>query len=122
LIHYLRKLLKAPEKEGKWSQWLAGADDVEVAATYTDFDRRHVMEKANCVLNAVFIMQNKTAHGEVCSWEDSCKQAAEMSSKNVHWRTVQTWYLELHHNFDVDSDTHSMLDLRFKRSEKGKAE
>jgi hypothetical protein len=38
--------------------------------------------------------------------------------KTTHWQTIQTWYLELHHKFnDVDS---TMLDLRFKRSAKGK--
>ncbi len=62
LIHYLGKLLKAPKKEGKWSQLLAGADDNKVAATYIDYDRCHVMEKAGYVLNAVLVVQNKITH------------------------------------------------------------
>ncbi len=46
LIHYPKELLKAPEKEGKWTQLLAGANDNKVATTYTDYNQHYVMEKA----------------------------------------------------------------------------
>jgi hypothetical protein len=37
LIHYLHKLLKAPEKEERWKQLLVGADNNEVVTPYTDY-------------------------------------------------------------------------------------
>jgi hypothetical protein len=76
------------ENEERWKQLLAGANNNEVATTYTDYNQRHVLEKARCVLNMSLILQKKIDQGEPCSWKDCCKIAAAASSKSVGWRTL----------------------------------
>jgi hypothetical protein len=66
-------------------------------------------------------MYDKREKSETCAWQQACEIASRISCKATHWKTVQLWYLELLHKFNVKSDTHTMLELRFKRSERGTA-
>jgi hypothetical protein len=118
VLGYLQKFISAPCHKEKWKQLLLGADDPEVAATFSEYERDHVIEKARCILNALQVLYDKTAKGEPCTWQKACKMLATISCK-THWKTIQGWYLELHHKFD---DNSSLLDLCFKRSKAGTVE
>jgi hypothetical protein len=104
LLKYLKKLIRAPQREEKWRQLLLGASDKEVAQTYSEYDRKHVMEKASFLLAAVLALYQKTSDNVPFSWEKACKVSASASANKFHWRTIQDWYLELHHDFDLDSN------------------
>jgi hypothetical protein len=123
VLAYLQKFIRAPRHLEKWKQLLlVGADDEEVAATYSEYDRDHTIEKAQCIANALQVMCDRTKNGQTCTWQQACEITSRISCKGTHWKTIQLWYLELHHNFDIDSNMHTLLDLRFKRSTRGTAE
>jgi hypothetical protein len=47
LIHYLVKLVRAPNYEEMWRQLLVGIDDNKVVATYFEYNRKHALESAS---------------------------------------------------------------------------
>jgi hypothetical protein len=101
---------------------LLGADDDEVAVTYSEYDREHAIEKARYLANALQVMYDKKKSETAGTWQQACEIASRITCKATHWKTAQLWYSELHHKFDINSDTHAMLDLRFKRSQRDTAE
>jgi hypothetical protein len=108
IIHYLCKLIRAPHHENKWRQLLVGADD------------EHALEKASFVVPAVRALYEATDLNLPFTWQQAFQVSASSLFDKFHWKTIQDWYLELHHNFDINSNKHSMLNLCFKRSEHGR--
>jgi hypothetical protein len=119
VLSYLSKIISAPRHEEKWRQLLLGAQDTEVAETYSEYDREHALKKARCIANALRVLCERTKKNEPCTWQQACEVAATQACTKTQSRTIQNWYRELHHKFDDDS---TMLDLRFKRSAKGRVE
>jgi hypothetical protein len=122
-LAYLEKFISAPRHQEKWKQLLLGADDDEAWLRRTsEYDREHAIEKSRSLANALQVMYNKQKKSETGTWQQACKIASRITCKATHWKTIQLWYSELHHKFDTNSDTRTMLDLQFKRSQRGTAE
>jgi hypothetical protein len=121
LVKYLTKLVNATTTQEKWRQLLVGADDTEMATSYTAYDKAYVVEKACAIIAAVSHRYTETYKGNPCTWQESCKVVGNKPGRNVHSKTVESWYAELHHNF-TGFDSTSLYDLRFKWSERGRTE
>jgi hypothetical protein len=107
LLRYLTKHLVNEDAESL----LLGADDIEIASTYSTYDRRRVQLKARHVADAVRIMYENTATQTPITWLGCCEQACANNYNQIkRGRTVADWYLELHQTSK----------LRFRRCERGR--
>ncbi len=74
-----------------------GADDPEVAITYSTYDRCRVQLKARHVADAIRIMYENTEMQRPITWLACCEQACANSyHQKKRGRTIADWYLELH--------------------------
>jgi hypothetical protein len=90
---------------------LLGADDPEIATTYSAYDRRRVQLKARHVADAIRIMYENTETQTPITWLACCEQACANNYHQIkRGRTVADWYLELHHTSK----------LKFRRCERGR--
>jgi hypothetical protein len=55
----LCKLIHTPDNQGEWKQLLVGADDHEVAQTYSQYYQNHALEKASLVVITVRVLYKK---------------------------------------------------------------
>jgi hypothetical protein len=83
-LAYLKKFISAPRHQEKWKQLLLGADDDEVAATYSEYDREHVIEKARSLANALQVMYDKRKKSETGTWQQACEIASRITCKATH--------------------------------------
>jgi hypothetical protein len=64
---YLSKIISAPRHEEKWRQLLLGAEDAEVAETYSEYDQEHVIKKARSIANALQVLCERTRRNELAT-------------------------------------------------------
>jgi hypothetical protein len=79
---------------------LLGAEDPEIAATYTDSDKLFVLDKARHIHDALCIMVNYTEANKCITWLRCCELSAEMNFNQYTGRTIMKWYLQLHKRRD----------------------
>jgi hypothetical protein len=79
---------------------LLGAEDPEIAATYTDSDKLFVLDKARHIHDALCIMVNYTEANKCITWLRCCELSAEMNFNQYTGRTIMKWYLQLHERRD----------------------
>lgn len=108
VISTLQKKLAEDEP---WRKLIIGADDDEVAASTSDFDRDHVVRKARHIIDALRVLILRTEQGRPVTWKDACVLACEENYHRVGFRTVMMWYLDLH--------TTTTGDLCFTKSTRG---
>jgi hypothetical protein len=75
---------------------LVGAQDLEIAATYTNSDRWFVLDKANHLHDALHIMITYMEETVSITWLWCCKLSAESHFHQYTGRTIMKWYLQLH--------------------------
>ena len=75
---------------------LLGAEDPEIAATYTDSDQAFVLDKAMHLHSALRIMVTTTDENKPITWLQCCELAADLHFKQYTGRTIMKWYLQLH--------------------------
>jgi hypothetical protein len=92
LVRYLGKALA--KRDGLLL--LVGAEDPEIAATYTDSDRLFVLEKARHLHDALRIMITYTDETICITWLRCCELSAESHFDQYTGRTIMKWYLQLH--------------------------
>jgi hypothetical protein len=90
-----------------WSELLVGAEggsaDKEIEAMYSEFDRNHVLAKAQHVYEALSIMNEAANALEALTWEQPCRFSSNRNCGTISWRTIANWYLEMHeHSTDDD--------------------
>lgn len=102
--------LSSKVKEDRWVDLLQGGDDEEIVAGFSDFDRRHAIEKARHVCDALKYMFGQIANKKLCTWAEACDEAASMNYHTKTGRTVQNWYCELH----------ATQQFRFRPSQRGR--
>jgi hypothetical protein len=96
IMWYLAKYLQNEDACGL----LLGAEDPEVAATYTQKDKEYVLEKARHVADAVRILFTMTLENTPITWLECCEKAAETNYSKYEGRSVANWYLQLHEKKD----------------------
>ena len=92
---------------------ILGADNQEVGATVSDFDKPHVSMKARHVIDALQVLVTKTDSNTPFTWKEACIKLSIRNYKNVGWQTIIQWY--------QDMLTTTTGDLRFTRSFCGKS-
>ena len=112
LILYLRKFLAM--RDGL--SFLLGAEDPEVAATYTESDRLFVLEKARHLHDALRIMVTNTEEKKSITWLQCCELSAEFHFKQYTGRTLMKWYLQLHER----RENKKGVVLKWMRSSRGR--
>jgi hypothetical protein len=107
LLRYLTKHIVNEDP----ASLLLGAEDAEVASTYSAYDCKRVLLKARHVADAIRIMYEKTETRTPITWLACCEQACANSYYQIkRGRTVADWYLELHQT----------TTLKFRRCERGR--
>jgi hypothetical protein len=80
---------------------LLGAEDPEIAATYTGSgDKLFVLDKARHLHDALCIMINNTEENKSITWLQCCELSAELNFNQYTGRTIMKWYLQLHERRD----------------------
>jgi hypothetical protein len=80
---------------------LLGAEDPEIAATYTgNGDKLFVLDKARHLYDALCIMVNNREENKSSTWLRCCKLSAELNFNQYTGRTIIKWYLQLHERQD----------------------
>jgi hypothetical protein len=75
---------------------LLGAEDPEIAATYTDSDKLFVLDKARHLHDALRIMSTNMEENKSIKWLRCCELPAELHFHQYKARTIMKWYLQLH--------------------------
>jgi hypothetical protein len=112
LMLYLGKLLAI--RDGL--ALLVGAEDPEIAATYTESDRLFVLEKARHLYDALRIMITSTEEGIPITWLGCCELSAGSHFHQFTGRTIMKWYLQLHER----RETKKGAGLKWMRSSRGR--
>jgi hypothetical protein len=95
---------------------LVGAEDPEIAATYTDSDTLFVLEKARHLYDALRIMITYTEEIVSITWLRCCELSAESHFHQYTGRTVMKWYLQLHER----QENKKGVILKWMRSSRGR--
>jgi hypothetical protein len=112
LMRYLAKFLAT--KDGL--ALLLGAEDPEIAATYTESDRLFVLEKARHLHDALRVMVASTEEKRPITWLRCCELSAESHFHQYTGRTIMKWYLQLHERRDTEKE----IPLKWMRSSRGR--
>jgi hypothetical protein len=97
---------------------LVGAEDVEIAATYTDSDRLFVLDKARHLHDALRMMITYVEERVSITWLRCCELSAESHFNQYTGRTIMKWYLQLHERRETRKGVG--LGLKWMRSSRGR--
>ena len=93
LIKYLSKFIS----DNNCVQLLLGADDPEILASYSSYDKLHVATKARHITDALLTLSEAHQNSECITWIECCEKAVNKNYNQIsRARTVADWYLELH--------------------------
>jgi hypothetical protein len=95
---------------------LVGAEDPEIAATYTESDRLFVLDKARHLHDALHRMVTNTEENKSITWLRCCELSAESHFDQYTGRTIMKWYLQLHER----PQTKKGVILKWMRSSRGR--
>ena len=108
LIKYLSKFIANNNCE----ELLLGADDPEILATYSLYDKQHVTTKARHITDALVSLSDAHQGGRSTTWIQCCEAAVQKNYNEIKSaRTVADWYLQLH----------ELSSLKFRRSARGRS-
>ena len=85
LIQALKEKLALEEP---WLELILGADDPEVAAPVSDFDRRHDAVKARLVIDALEEMRLSIESNLPITWTDACVKSGQSNYCGVSHQTI----------------------------------
>ena len=108
LIKYLSNFIS----DNNCVQLLLGADDPEILASYSSYDKLNVTTKARHITDALLALSEAHQNSECITWVECCEIAVTKNYNQINRaRTVADWYLQLH----------EIKSLKFRRSERGRS-
>jgi hypothetical protein len=96
---------------------LVGAEDPEIAATYTESDKLFVLDKARHLHAALRIMVMNTEENRPITWHRCCELSSELHFNQYTGRTIMKWYLQLH---ERPASSKNGVVLKWLRSSRGR--